>query len=235
MSDQRTVSASVTPSAQRDVFGKPWFRAMTALYGLLGTTVAFIVATAPFSAAVFFSPLVPIGGQFLVLIGGFSIGPAWVAALYAMRGYAKSRDIEPFRLFAYGYRLGWRQSLVFWMPYFTVLCVLAFDLTTLKGLPAAVSWLLTALGAAGLLWGATVLVIVAFFSFRLRDVLRIAGYGLTRCPRWLLGEAVLLLVAGVLVFAGSEVAAGVLVAPFALLTILASRPLLRRVTDEFTS
>jgi hypothetical protein len=235
MSSQRIASASVAPSAQRDVFGRPWFRAMTALYGLLGTTVAFIVATAPFSAAVFFSPFVPIGGQLLVLVGGFSIGPAWVAALYAMRAFLQTRDIEPFRLFMHGYRLGWRQSLLFWVPYFTVICVLAFDLTAIKELPPVASWLLMALGAAGLLWGGTVLVIVAFFSFRLRDALRIAGYGLTRSPWWMLGEAALLLVAGVLVVTGSEAAAGTLVGPFALLTVLVSRTLVRRVTEEFTS
>jgi hypothetical protein len=116
-----------------------------------------------------------------------------------------------------------------------VVCVLAFDLTALKELPPVVSWLLMALGAAGLLWGGTVLVIVAFFSFRLRDALRIAGYALTGSPRWLAGEAALLIVAGVLIFTGSELAAGILVAPLALLTVLASRTLVRRVTEEFTS
>ncbi|GAB3615125.1 YesL family protein [Humibacter ginsengisoli] len=220
-------------TTQRDVFGKPWFRAMHALYGLLGTTAAFGIATLPFSAAVFVSPLVPIGGQFLLLIGGFSIGPAWVAALYTMRGYTESRDIEPFRLFLRGYRLGWRQSLLFWAPYFALLFVLAFDLTS--GLPAPVSWLLIALGAAAVLWGSTVLVIVAFFSFRLRDVMRLAVYALTRNPRWLLAAAALTAAAGGLMYLGSEVAAGILVAPFALLTVFASRPLVRRLTEEFTS
>ncbi|WP_460519042.1 YesL family protein [Humibacter antri] len=220
-------------TTQRDVFDKPWFRAMFALYGLLGTTAAFAIAILPFGAAVFLSPLVPIGGQFLLVIGGFSIGPAWVAALYTMRRYADGRDIEPFRLFVRGYLIGWRQTLLFWAPYFTLLFVLGFDLTS--GMPAPVSWLLVVLGAAAVLWGSTVLVIVAFFSFRLRDVLRLAAYGLTRSPRWLLAAAVLMAVAGGLVYVGSEVAAGILVAPFALLTVLASRPLVRRLTEEFTS
>jgi hypothetical protein len=233
MSDQHAARPSPGTPTQRDVFGKPWFRATLALYGLLGTTAAFGIATLPFSAAVFFAPVVPIGGQFLLLIGGFSIGPAWVAALYTMRSYTESRDIEPFRLFARGYLMGWRQSLLFWAPYFALLFVLAFDLTS--GVAAPLSWLLIVLGAAAVLWGNTVLVIVAFFSFRLRDVMRLAVYGLTRSLRWLLAVAALMTAVGVLVYLGSEVAAGILVAPFALLTVFASRPLVRRLTEEFTS
>jgi uncharacterized membrane protein YesL len=231
MSNENAISP---PARTPDVFRKPWFRAMVALYGLLGTTAAFVVATLPFSAAVFFAPLVP-GGRFLLVAGGLSIGPAWAAALYAMRGYAETRDVEPFRLFVRGYRLGWRQSLAFWAPYFVLLCVLALDLTAETGVAAPVSWLLMALGAAALLWGNTVIVIVTVFSFRLRDVLRLAMYGLACSPRWLLGNAALLLAAGALVYLGSELAAGILVAPFALLTVYASRPLVRRLTEEFTA
>ncbi|MGN6204497.1 DUF624 domain-containing protein [Humibacter sp.] len=223
------------PGATRDVFARPWFRWMLAAYGLLGTTAAFLIATAPFIAAVFLAPMIAIGGPVLVAVCGFSIGPAWVAALYTMRAYAAERDIEPFRLFLRGYRLGWRQTLLFWAPYFALLVVLALDLTSSAGLPAPVYWLLVALGAGALLWGSTVLVIVAFFSFRLRDAMRLAAYGLAHTPRWLLGAVLLLLGAGALVYVGSEAAAGILVAPFALLTVIASRPLVRRLTEEFTS
>jgi uncharacterized membrane protein YesL len=208
---------------------------MLVLYGLLGTTAAFLVATLPFIAAVFFSPLIAIGGPIVLAVGGFSIGPAWVAALYTMRAYSLERDIEPFRLFLRGYRLGWRQALLFWAPYFALLVVLAIDLTSTPGLPAPLYWLLAALGAAAVLWGGTVLVIVAFFSFRLRDAMRLAVYGLTRSGRWLLADAALMLVVGGLVYAGSEIAAGILVAPIALATVVASRPLVRRLTEEFTS
>ena len=234
MSARNTAAGRVPASGpHRDVFSRPWFRGMVALYGLLGTTAAFLIATLPFIAAVFFAPSIAIGGPLVLAIGGFSIGPAWVAALYTMRVYAAQRDIEPFRLFARGYRLGWRQSLLFWVPYFSLLVVLAFDLNS--GLPTPVYWLLAALGAAAVLWGGTVLVIAAFFSFRLRDVMRLAVYGLARNPRWLLAEAALMLVTGAVVYVGSEVLAGILVAPLALATVVAAKPLVRMLTQEFTA
>lgn len=221
-------------AAKRDVFATPWLRAMTALYGLLAATAAFLIATLPFAAAVFFAPMLAVGGPVLIVLAGFTIGPAWVAALYTMRAYAAQHDIEPFRLFLRGYRLSWRQTSLFWAPYFTLVAVLAFDLTG-GGIRGPLFWLLGALGFAALLWGSTLLVIVAFFSFRLRDVTRLAVYGLVRTPRWIVADAALLLAIGGLVYVGSEVAAAILVAPAALLTVYASRPLVRRMTEEFTA
>jgi hypothetical protein len=92
-----------------------------------------------------------------------------------------------------------------------------------------------ALGAIAVLWGSTVLLIIGCFSFRLRDVLRLAIYGLIRSPRWLVANVALMLVTGAIVFTWSEAAAGALVAPIALFTVLNSRGLFERLRAEFTA
>jgi uncharacterized membrane protein YesL len=171
----------------------------------------------------------------LLVVAGFSIGPAWVAMLYVMREYAGSRDIDPFRLFWRGYRSSVRQTLLFWVPYFALLMILGADVFAVPNTPAPVRWLIVVLGAIAVLWGSTVLLIIGYFSFRLRDVLRLAIYGLIRSPRWLVANVALMLVTGAIVFTWSEAAAGALVAPIALFTVLNSRGLFERLRAEFTA
>jgi len=214
---------------KRDFTQGPLFRACVAVYGLAGASVCFLVACIPFIAAMLVTRTAVV-----LVVTGFSIGPAWAALLYVMRAYATSRDIEPFQLFWRGYRLGVRQSLVFWVPYFTLLMVLGADVFAVPNTPAPVRWLIIVLGAIAVLWGSTVLLIIGCFSFRLRDVLRLALYGLIRSPRWLLSNIAIMLVTGAIVFAWSEAAAGALAAPIALFTVLNSRTLRERLREEFT-
>lgn len=215
----------------RREFGQgPLYRISTAVYGLLATSACFLLACLPFIAAVAFTRL-PV----VITIAGFSIGPAWVAVLYVVRAYVDNRDIEPVRLFWRGYRASWRQALLFFVPYFSLVMILGYDVVGVPGLAGPLRWLLIVLGALGLLWGSTVLLIISCFSFRLRDVLRLAVYGLVRSPRWLFADAALLVVTGALVLAWSEAAAGVLAAPIALFAMLNSRGLRQRLHAEFTT
>jgi len=219
----------MTNAMKRDFTQGPLFRTATAVYGMLGSAACFLVACIPFIAAMLLtrSPVV-------LVVAGFSIGPAWVALLYVMLAYTRSRDIEPFRLFWRGYRLGVRQALTFWVPYFTLLMILGADVFTIPSTPSPLRWLIVLLGAIAVLWGSTVLLIIGCFSFRLRDVLRLALYGLIRSPRWLLSNIAIMLVTGAIVFAWSEAAAGALAAPIALFTVLNSRTLRERLREEFT-
>lgn len=212
-------------------FGQgPLYRVTAAVYGLLATSACFLIACLPFIAAVLLTRLAVV-----IVVAGFSIGPAWVAVLYVMRAYAASRDIEPVRLFWRGYRASWRQALIFFVPYFSLVMILGFDVFGTPGTQGPLRWLLIVLGALGLLWGSTVLLIISNFSFRLRDVLRLAVYGLIRSPRWLIADAALLVVTAGIVTAWSEAAAGVLAAPIALFAVLNSRPLTDRLRAEFTA
>jgi uncharacterized membrane protein YesL len=220
----------MTNAMKRDFTQGPLFRAATAVYGMLGATVCFLVACIPFIAAMLLTRT-----AVLLVVAGFSIGPAWVAMLYVMRAYAGSRDIDPFRLFWRGYRSSVRQTLLFWVPYFALLMILGADVFAVPNTPAPVRWLIVVLGAIAVLWGSTVLLIIGCFSFRLRDVLRLAIYGLIRSPRWLVANVALMLVTGAIVFTWSEAAAGALVAPIALFTVLNSRGLFERLRAEFTA
>lgn len=220
----------MTEQGKREFGQGPLYRITTAVYGLLATSACFLIACVPFIAAVAFTRLAVV-----IVVAGFSIGPAWVAVLYVMRAYSVSRDIEPVRLFWRGYRTSWRQALLFFVPYFSLIMILGFDVFGAPGTPELFRWPLIMLGALGLLWGSTVLVIVSCFSFRLRDVLRLAVYGLVRSPRWLIADAALLVVTAGLVTAFSEAAAGVLAAPIALFAILNSRGLRERLHAEFTA
>lgn len=206
------------------------YRAAVAVYGVLTTSLLFIVACAPFVVAVVLTRM-----PLVIVVAGLSIGPAWAATLYVMRAYSADRDIEPVRLFLRGYRASWRQALLFWVPYFTLLMVLGLDVFGPSATRGPLQWLLMVIGAIALIWGSTVLVIVSSFSFRLRDVLRLAVYGLIRSPRWLIADAALLVVTGGLVVVGSEAAAGVMAAPIALFAVLNSRGLRERLQTEFTA
>lgn len=219
--------------AKREFGQGPIYRITSAVYGLLATSACFLIACLPFIAAVAFTRLAVV-----IVVAGFSIGPAWVAVLYVMRAYSVSRDIEPVRLFWRGYRSSWGQALLFFVPYFSLIMILGFDVFGAgggQGAQGLFRWLLIVLGALGLLWGSTVLLIISCFSFRLRDVLRLAVYGLVRSPRWLIADAALLVVTAGLVTAFSEAAAGVLAAPIALFAILNSRGLRERLHAEFTA
>jgi uncharacterized membrane protein YesL len=219
----------VTTNTKHEFTQGPLHRATAAVYAVLAATACFLVACLPFVAAMLLTR-----AGVLLAIAGFSIGPAWVAMLYAMRAYAEDDDDEPVRAFWRGYRLSWRQALVFWAPYFSLVLILGFDVFGVPGTPEVVRWLLIALGAIALLWGSTVLLIVAMFSFRLVDVLRLAVYGLLRSPRWLLANTATLLVTGALTVAWSEAAACLLAAPIALLLVLNARTLRERLRSEFT-
>ena len=212
-------------------FGQgPLYRVTAAVYGLLATSACFLIACVPFIAAVLLTRLVVV-----IVVAGFCIGPAWVAVLYVMRAYLGSRDIEPVRLFWRGYQASWRQALLFFVPYFALVMILGFDLFGAGGAQGAFRWILIVLGALCLLWGSTVLLIISSFSFRLRDVLRLAVYGLVRSPRWLIADAALLVVTAGIVTAWSEAAAGVLAAPIGLFAVLNSAPMRERLRAEFTA
>jgi len=217
-----------TTQAKREFTQGVLYRGAQAVYGMLGATVCFLLACTPVAVALI------IGGHRLITVAaGVVVGPAWTALVYTMRHFLRSRDIEPFRLYLRGYRLCWRQSLAFWLPYLAMLVVAATDLAHGAGSPWF--WPLAVLAAAALLWGSTVLLIISAFDFRLRDVLRLAVYALVRSPRWLLGASALLLVTGGIVVAAGGGVAGLLAAPIALSMVANAEGMLRRLRAEFTT
>lgn len=219
----------MSPPAEARERGGPLSCFSVAVYGLLAPTVCFVAASAPYLAAALLArtPL-PIA------VTGTTIGPAWIAALATARAYATSRDIEPVRLYWHHWRQSALQGFLFWTPFSLLLAMLAGDVLSGRATGGAGSVATILLAAVALLWGNTVLLVIAFFSFRLRDAMRIALWGLIRSPRWLVADAALLVVVLGAVLTGGEPLAGLLVMPIALLTVRNARGLLDRVRREFT-
>lgn len=206
----------------------PLSRFTTAVYGLLAIAVCFVAACAPYVAAVLLLP-----NPIVLAVAGSTIGPAWIATLGTSSDYLRSRDLEPVRRFVHHWRQGAAQAFLFWTPFWVLLLVLGADLGVAgSGIATVGLWVL---GAIALLWGSTALVLVAHFAFRLRDVLRLAVWGLVRSPRWLVADAAILVVVGALVLTGGELLAGLLAAPVALLTELNARPMVAKVRAAFTA
>lgn len=215
---------------QQDVTSRPLYRAALVVYGVAGSTVCFLLGCAPFILAVVLSPSV-----LITVIAGFSVGPSWVALLYVQRRFLADSDVGPFGTFWRGYRLSWRQTLVFWVPYLTLLAVLAFDVAMINSTPAVIRYGLIVVGAVSLLWSSTVLLIISRYSFRTRDVLRLAVWGLLRAPSWTVADAALLIVAGGVSYLIGDGVTGLLAAVFALFTVRSASGLFARLDAEFTA
>ncbi len=133
----------------------------------------------------------------LFVVAALPVGPAFAAALYAFEVAATDRDLSPGRHFVRGLRLNTVDVLRVWVPGLAALALIAANATAGGG------WLGSAVAAASLvialvtvLWLANVLVIVARFSFRSRDVARLAVYYLFRAVSVPLAASSLLVLAG---------------------------------------
>jgi hypothetical protein len=165
-------------------------------------------------------------------------GPALSAALFALRGHrADLTDLRPAAEFRRGYALNLGGVLKLWLPYLAAMSVIAEDLAHVKasGVPGWWAAVTVVLAVAATLWMANALVITSLFSFRARDVARLAAYFLGATRSVALGILCLLIVAvGVVDFASEAVLAlfGVLFAGALLRT---AQPMIARVTEEFTA
>ena len=120
----------------------------------------------------------------LIVALGLPVGPAVSATLFAWRRFTQGEDTGPARHFWRGYRLNWADALRIWAPSLTLLTLLAVVLLSLPGddAPAAagaVAGLVTVLLAVS---AAHAMLVVSLFSFRTRDVVRVAVYFVISSP-----------------------------------------------------
>ncbi len=207
----------------------PLTRFTVAVYGVLAITVCFVVASLPYLIVVLVLPQ-----PLLLAISAGSVGPAWVATLATTDAYLRNRDLEPVRLFAHHWRASAPQALVFSVPFALLAGSLLVGVAAGPPRPGIETVALIALAIAGLLWASTVLLLIARFSFRLRDVMRLAVWALVRSPHWLVaGLALLVLTVGLLALAG-QLVVGALAVPIAMGVLVNARPVLAAVRSEFT-
>lgn len=189
---------SATASEPRNSFGNVvwWFVMVQAglLVTLMPTGVVFATVEREVSTVV------------LYVIAALPVGPALQAALYALRRPDASLHQHPWSRYWEGWRLGWRQSLVVWAP----LVVLLGGLQVATGLmdpdavarPLVIVGLILA-GAAGVIAVGT-LTAIAAFSFRTRDVPRVALFGMGSKPFGTVGLIGVVFIAVALVALGLE-------------------------------
>nr|MDT0658999.1 hypothetical protein [Micromonospora sp. DSM 115978] len=166
------------------------------------------------------------------------VGPAAAAALYALHHRrADLTDLGPAAQFWRGYRINLGPVLRLWIPLLVWLTVVGISLANIDaaGVPTWWAALLIGIAVGASLWGINALVITALFTFRTRDVARLALHLLGAAPVVTLGTAGLLVAAAGLTAYASEIVTALLGSVFLLLLVRVCRPLINKVREEFTA
>jgi hypothetical protein len=215
----------------------PLSRAVALIYTLLVVNALTVLAALPGLLA-----LALLGRDAsnlpLVALCLVPFGPALSAAVYAIaHRHADITDLAPAAAFVRGYRANLRGVLAVWLPALAWLTVVAVSLANFgsTGLPGWWAVLLALVGVVVTLWGTNALVITSLFTFRVRDVGRLAAYFLVRTPGVTVGDACLLVVAAGVTVMFSEVVLGLLASVFVLWLVRTSEPMLARIRAEFTA
>lgn len=165
------------------------------------------------------------------------VAPALSAALYAQRAWAKEPDLSPARPLLRGLRLNLWDTLAWWIPVLACATVLAVnvlfaDQVAGGGIIRPVCVVLLVVLAV---WSGHLLAVSSFFSFRFRDVLRVAVVEFFLSWKSTLGILSLLVVAAAVVLLGSEAVLLLLAWAFAASLWLIVRPVVADVTARFTA
>ncbi|WP_405084976.1 hypothetical protein [Microbispora sp. NBC_01389] len=230
----------MTTAAARRFGTGPLSRAAALVYTLLVVELLLLAACLPGLAGLVLLGLfgraaanVPLAAACLL-----PAGPALSAALYAVhRRRADLADLRPAAAFLRGYAMNVRGALKVWVPALAWLTVVAVVLVNFPaaGVPDWWTVPLLVVGVATVLWTANALVITSLFTFRGRDVARLAAYFLFRTPWVALGGAGLLVAAAGLTLVATEAATAALASVFTALLLLNSRPVIAEVRDRFTA
>lgn len=227
---------SAAAPAARQFGDGPLSRAAARVYTLLVVEALLMLATLP--------GLVPLvllrrdaSNLPLVAVCLLPVGPAASAALYALRHQRLDlTDLRPAAVFWRGYRANLPGVLRVWAPTLLWLTVLAVNLAHLSVAAVPPGWAapLVAVAAGVTLVGVNALVIVSLFTFRTRDVLRLAGYFLVRRPSTTVGTATLLVAAAAVTAALSEAALALLGSVGVLALLRVADPMIDTIRAEFT-
>jgi hypothetical protein len=155
------------------------------------------------------------GNAILVPLCLLPLAPFLAAGLFALDAREGADEPRPAAAFWRGLRLGTLDVLRLWAPALAVLGIIATSVVhrDAAGIGPAYVVVLLVVGMGVVLWALLVLLLVARFSFRARDVARLALYYLGRRPGVTVGLVALVVASGGVVwFAGEVVAAALLVA-----------------------
>lgn len=171
-----------------------------------------------------------------VVVAQLPVAPALSAGLYAVRGWRREDEAGPAQLFRRGYRMNVVDVLRWWAPTVAVLAVLATNVVNpgAVAIGSALGVVSLVVGALVLLWAGHALVVSSFFTFRTRDVARIAVVELFAQWRTTLVYLSLLIVAGGVLLIGTEVTLLVLSCAFVSVLEHSTRGVRDDVARRFT-
>jgi hypothetical protein len=195
-----------------------------AIAGLPTLVVWMMLAPEPANAAFFVAALLP-------------VAPALSAALYAQRAWAKEPDLSPSRPLLRGLRLNLRDTLAWWVPVLALATVLTVNVLFAEGVAGGeiLRPMCAVLLVVLAVWSGHLLVVSSFFSFRFRDVLRVAAAEFFLSWKSSLGVLSLLVVATAAVIASSEALLLLTGWAFAAMLWLVVRPVIADITARFTT
>lgn len=209
-----------------------WFATVTVLLALAASPSIVLLLLLDRSAS----------NVLLAALALVPVGPALSAALYTMRdrdrvGRDADAELTPARSFVRGYRLGLADVLRVWAPALVVLGIVGHVLVNADaaGVSGAYAVVLAVLGAVVLTWALHAVAIATFFNFRTRDVARLAAHYLGRFPVVSLGVVSLVVVAGAVVWVGTEVLLAVVGGVWVWFWYRGDQRLLDDVRDRFTT
>jgi hypothetical protein len=232
------VSSSGGPrEGERREFGEGVLgRATAVVYWYLIVEVLLVVAALPGAVASLFLERTP-GNALLFALCLVPLGPAVAATLFALRDRTKAGGLTPASSFWRGYRLNWADALRIWVPGLVVGVVILLGLANVGagGVPGWYAGVLVVVGAGLTLWLVNALVIVAFFAFRTRDVVRLAAHFLGARPLVTLGSLSLLILATGIVALTTEALFASLAVVWLALVLRNAQPLLADVEKRFTA
>ena len=172
----------------------------------------------------------------LAAVAALPVGPALSAALVTLHGPRDVADLRPATVFVRAYRRNALAVLRVWVPFLVALTVIGVDLAHREavGVPGAWAALLLLIALGALLWGVNALLISSFFTFRTRDVARLAWDLLPRSRSAAAGTASILVLAAAVVVLGSEAVLALSGSVAAMLLLAVNRPTIDLVAREFT-
>jgi hypothetical protein len=206
------------------------------IYTLLVVGFCLVLASAP-SIALLAYLAQDISNVPLAAASMVPVGPAVSAAVYAL--HHRRRDLtqlRPFRQYWYAYRLNVLAVLPVWLIGLAWLTIVGVTLANFwaSGFPRWYAVLLLLIAMVAALWTSNAIVISSLFTFRVRDVIRLAWEMIPRVPRATLGTAGVIAGAALFAYATSELLLVVVGVIFVLILVNASRPMVELVTAEYT-
>lgn len=212
------------------------FRVAGAVYGVMAGDALLALSNILVVLSPLLVSLAGASGGWMVLLAAVPLGPSLAAAAYSSNRLIAGHDSGVARDYLRGLRMNAREALLVWLPFLALLAVISFNLANLRPGSPSEPVLRIALLVLGLLVCATAvnaLLLVSRFSFRARDIFRLALYCLGAQKRVSLGNAGILFVTGFLLTTTSVALLLFIAGAVVYLICLNSRPLLTFIEQKF--